>query len=328
MVQAVLGIDVAKRKLDVVLLREGSKQFRAFANGPSGWRDLLGWLARQQLGQVHACLEATGRYGEGVGECLHQAGHVVSVVNPAQIKDFARSKLGRNKTDRVDASLAAEFCLMFKPAAWTPPAGPVRVLRDLVRTREALQATLTEYRNRQGAGPLCHAANGALTQVIAALESQLQSLDQAIREQLAADPNLARSHDLLVSIPGVGTATAATILTEVPDVRAFAHARQVAAYAGLTPRQHQSGSSTRGPAQLCRIGNATLRRALYLPALAAVRFNPLVKDLSDRLAARGRLKPKQIIAAAMRKLLQLCYGVLKTGKPFDPEYRAKQQGAA
>jgi transposase len=119
MVQAVLGIDVAKRKLDVVLLREGSKQFRAFANGPSGWRDLLGWLARQQLGQVHACLEATGRYGEGVGECLHQAGHVVSVVNPAQIKDFARSKLGRNKTDRVDASLAAEFCLMFKPAAWT-----------------------------------------------------------------------------------------------------------------------------------------------------------------------------------------------------------------
>jgi transposase len=153
------------------------------SNGPSGWRDLLGWLAQQQLGQVHACLEATGRYGEGVAECLHQAGHVVSVVNPAQIKDFARSKLGRNKTDKVDASLAAEFCLMFKPTAWAPPAGPVRVLRDLVRTREALQATLTEYRNRQGAGPLCDAANGALTQVIAALESQLQSLDRAIREQ-------------------------------------------------------------------------------------------------------------------------------------------------
>jgi transposase len=133
MVQAVLGIDVAKRKLDVVLLREGSKQFGAFANGPSGWRDLVGWLAQQQLGQVHACLEATGRYGEGVAECLHQAGHVVSVVNPAQIRDFARSKLGRNKTDKVDASLAAEFCLMFKPTAWAPPAGPVRVLRDLVR---------------------------------------------------------------------------------------------------------------------------------------------------------------------------------------------------
>jgi transposase len=95
-----------------------------------------------------------------------------------------------------------------------------------------------------------------------------------------------------------------------------------------SPRASISPARPRGPAQLCRIGNATLRRALYLPALAAVRFNPLVKDLSDRLAARGRLKPKQIIAAAMRKLLQLCYGVLKTGQPFDPEYRAKQQGAA
>lgn len=328
MIQAILGIDVAKRKLDVALLRNGRKRFRVFANDPSGWRDLLAWLEQERLDRVHACLEATGRYGDGVAACLHQQGHVVSVVNPAQVKDFARSKLGRNKTDKIDAGLAAEFCLLFNPAAWTPPSAARRALRDLVRTREALQASLTEYRNRQSAGPLCYAAEQAVGQVIAALEDQLRGLDRTIRAHLATDLDLARSHDLLLSIPGIGTATAAIILTEIPDPLAFAHARQVAAYAGLTPRHHQSGSSFHGPAQLSRVGNATLRRALYLPALAAVRFNPLVKGLRDRLAAQGRLKPKQIIAAAMRKLLHLCYGVLKTGKPFDPAYRPALRAVA
>ena len=328
MIQAILGIDVAKRKLDVALLRNGRKRFRVFANDPSGWRDLLAWLEQERLDRVHACLEATGRYGDGVAACLHQRGHVVSVVNPAQVKDFARSKLGRNKTDKIDAGLAAEFCLLFNPAAWTPPSAARRALRDLVRTREALQASLTEYRNRQSAGPLCYAAEQAVGQVIAALEDQLRGLDRTIRAHLATDLDLARSHDLLLSIPGIGTATAAIILTEIPDPLAFAHARQVAAYAGLTPRHHQSGSSFHGPAQLSRVGNATLRRALYLPALAAVRFNPLVKGLRDRLAAQGRLKPKQIIAAAMRKLLHLCYGVLKTGKPFDPAYRPALRAVA
>ena len=171
MIQAILGIDVAKRKLDVALLRQGRKRFRVFANDPSGWRDLLAWLEQEGLDRVHACLEATGRYGDGVAAFLHQQRHIVSVVNPAQVKAFARSKLGRNKTDKIDPGLPAEFCALFKPAVWTPPSAARRALRDLVRTREALQASLSEYRNRQGAGPLCYAAEQAIGQVIAALET-------------------------------------------------------------------------------------------------------------------------------------------------------------
>jgi transposase len=320
--EAVLGIDVAKDKLDVMLLCDGRRRFRTFDNIPSGWRQILKWLTEQRLTRVHACLEATGRYGDGIACCLHEAGHVVSIVNPAQIKDFARSKLGRNKTDKVDAALAAEFCLLLKPPAWTPPPKAVRSLRDLVRTSEALHATLTEYRNRKAAGSACAAASRAMSQVIARVKAEIEELDRVIIEHLAADPHLKRSHELLVSIPGIGTTTAAIILAELPDIRIFRGARQVAAYAGLTPRHHLSGTSVHTPARLCRVGNGALRRALYFPTLSAMRFNSLVRALSDRLEAQGRLKPKQIVAAAMRKLLHLCYGVLKTGKPFDSAHPA------
>jgi transposase len=105
-------------------------------------------------------------------------------------------------------------------------------------------------------------------------------------------------------------------------------AREAAAYAGLNPSHRQSGSSLDAPSQISRIGNATLRAALYLPALAALRWNPLVAALRQRLRDQGRLKPKQIVAAAMRKLLHLCFGVLKTGKPFDPDHATSTEETA
>lgn len=128
---------------------------------------------------------------------------------------------------------------------------------------------------------------------------------------------------MLVSIPGIGEQTAAVILSEIVDWSLFESPRQLAAYAGLTPRERSSGSSVRGKPCLSRVGNARLRKALYLPAISAQRFNPLIVAFSERLLAKGKAK-KQVIGAIMRKLLHLAYGVLKSGSPFDPNFTIAQ----
>ena len=128
-----LGIDIAKQKLDVAVDWQGRQRAKVFGNDAAGWRDLMAWLNRLGIPQGHACLEATGRDGEGVALALHQAGHRVSVVNPAQIKHFLRTKLGRNKTDKSDAALICEDCRLFEPPPWSPPSPALRELRDLVR---------------------------------------------------------------------------------------------------------------------------------------------------------------------------------------------------
>ena len=163
--------------------------------------------------------------------------------------------------------------------------------------------------------------------VIAAIEKQIVEIEAAIVETIAAEPLLRTRHALLLSIPGIGTLSAAIILVEMPEPQALGRARAAAAYAGLNPSRCTSDSSIDRPTRISRIGNATLRRALYFPALSALKHNPLVKALRERLAAKAGFKPKQIIAAAMRKLLHLCYGVLKTGEKFDPDWSVADTAA-
>jgi transposase len=177
-----------------------------------------------------------------------------------------------------------------------------------------------EWTNRRTSGQETAVADAAMAGVIARLEAEIATLDQAIEDAMGQDEEMRARHDLLISVPGIGTHTAAVILCELPD--ALRTAREAAAYAGLNPSHRQSGSSLDAPSRISRIGNATLRAALYLPPLAAIRWNPLVAALRQRLMDQGRLKPKQIVVAAMRKLLHLCFSVLKTGKPFDPNHAA------
>jgi transposase len=323
-----LGIDIAKQKFDVALNWKTRRRAKVFRNDAEGWQALLRWLKDLGVDQVHACLEATGRYGDGLALHLHDAGHRVSVVNPTQIKHFGRAKLSRNKTDRADAALICDYCRLFEPAAWTPPSAALRELRDLVRTREALTASRVEWTNRRGSGQGSTTADAAMAAVITRLEAEIAALDQAIGDAIGQDEDLRVRQDLLISIPGIGIQTAAVILSELPGPGVLRTAREAAAYAGLNPSHRQSGSSLDAPSRISRIGNATLRAALYFPALAAIRWNPLVAALRQRLKDQGRLKPKQIVGAAMRKLLHLCFGVLKTGKPFDPEHTTSTEETA
>jgi len=159
--------------------------------------------------------------------------------------------------------------------------------------------------------------------MIGHLEDQLAAIDAEIEKTADDDEELTAKRDLLRSIPGIGPVAAATILAELPDVKDLGQARRAVAYVGLNPSLRQSGTSVNAPARISRIGHAGLRTALYMPALAAMRHNPLVAALCKRLKEAGRLKPKQIVVAAMRKLLQLCFGVLKTGQAFNPSWTSK-----
>ena len=313
MIEGILGIDVSKDTLDASMSSCNKVRVKSFANSPDGWRYLLEWLVSQKTRRVHACLESTGRYSLGIACTLNEAGHVVSIVNPAQIRDFARTKLGRNKTDGVDASHIREYCELFKPRPWAPPSEALRRLGELQTIRAGIIAGLTEWKNRRNSGIVDAVAQSLADVTISHFASQLGTVDEAIAQTIDNDSALRRQRNLLLSISGVGETLAGVVLAELPGTDVLRSSAEVVAYAGLNPRLHQSGTSINRMTSISKIGNAVLRAALYMPAMSAMRYNPAIVALVTRLKSQGRLKPKQIVVAAMRKLLVLCFGVLENG---------------
>jgi transposase len=173
--------------------------------------------------------------------------------------------------------------------------------------------------NRLSSGIAVEAVRESVEELMAHLSEQIRRTEALIRSHIDNHPGLKRQHQLLDSIPGIGEVTAAALLAEVPDITQYRSARQVAAFAGLVPRERQSGSSVKGRVRLSKIGNARLRRALYFPAVTALRCSPYFQAWAKGLRERGKCK-MSVIGAAMRKLIHLAYGVLKTGQPFDPEW--------
>ncbi len=171
--------------------------------------------------------------------------------------------------------------------------------------------------NRLEAGISAEAVRESLSEHIAFLDEEITRTEELIRSHIDQHPHLREQRQLLVSIPGIGETTAAKLLAEILDVKLYTGARQLAAFAGLVPRLHESGKSVKRKARLSKTGAPRLRKALYFPAIAAIKHNPTIKAMSVRLKERGKC-PMQIIGAAMRKLVHLAYGVLKSGKPFDP----------
>jgi transposase len=316
MTDAILGIDIAKAKFDVALWRDGKLRHKVLPNTKAGFAALSQWLAKQGAARVHACLEATGTYGEALALYLADAGHVVSRVNPARIQAYARSEGVRTKTDKVDAGVIARFTAAQRPDPWTPPAPELRALQALVRRLQALTDMRTQEANRLEGNP-SRAVRDSIETHLAFLDAEIARTKAAIDDHIDRHPGLKADRDLLATIPGIGALTAAKFLAEVVDVHAYASARAVAAFAGLTPRQRLSGSSVHGRSVLSKTGNARLRQALYLPAVVAARHNPDVRDLYQRLLAKGKSK-MSALGAAMRKLVHICFGVLKHRQPYSP----------
>lgn len=323
MTQPILGIDVSKDTLDLALLREGQIFHHKVSNAPAGYQALSTWMKRLGAEQVHACLEATGQYGEAVANDLYEHGHLVSVINPARIKYYANSRLRRNKTDKADAELIAQYGEREHPALWSPPPASFKQLQALVRHLDDLIETRQQAVNRLKSGKQIEMVQNSLEQLIACHDEQIKIIKKGIRAHIKAHAELRHRSQLLISIPGIGWLTAARILGEVRDVLEFENIGQLTAYAGLNPRNFLSGTSVHKKTRLSKTGNAHLRKALFMPAIVAKRFNPIVAAFCSRLTARG-LSPMQAIGAAMRKLLHLAFGVLKNDKAFDPHYLEHQ----
>ena len=321
--QPAVGIDVAKRTLQIALLIDGKFKQKSCPNTPEGFVQLLSWLDKHAGCSVHVVLEATGRYQDAVACALVAAGHTVSVLNPLVVQRYAQCRLTRTKTDPTDAALLAEFCHKERPEAWQPPAAELRELQELVRHVQSLEESRQAVSNQLGSGVVSTYVTNSLNERMASLTGQNESGWRHIQHWSNEHPGLKFQRKLLVSIPGIAEKTAAVILAEVQDMTRFGDVRQLVAYAGLCPKERLSGSSLRGKPQLSKVGNARLRKALFMPALVAMRWNPLLRAHAERLAQRGKHK-MAILGALMRKLLHLAFGVLKNGKPFDPNFATCQ----
>lgn len=318
----IIGIDVAKATFDIALpLGQGKYRTRGkVANARQGWEQLLAWRSKHAPGAAVG-MEATGIYHEALAEHLVAAGVTVYVVNPAQIKAYGQSELLRTKTDRTDAKLIARFfqSRQLDPESvhpYVPPTPAQRTLKALVHRLDDLKQMRQMELNR------LESASDAVTQgihhVIGTLEAQMAQVEQAITDHIDRDPDLRGRRELINSIPGISDTTSAFLLAALGELQRYTDVGQIVAHAGLNPARRQSGKHE-GKVRISRIGDATLRAKLYMPALVAKRHNPVLAAFAKRLAERG--KPhKLIVCALMRKLLHLVWGVLRSGKPFDPNH--------
>lgn len=318
---AIVGIDMSKKKFDLALLRNDKFKHKVFPNTVSGHQAVITWLHKHKIETAHLCMESTNIYGEALAEVLFDAGYLVSIVNPARIKGFAQSELARTKTDKADAGLIARFCLAMSPDAWAPDPQEIRELKALVRRLESLLEMRQQEVNRLAVAQDIVVSD--LEEHIAYLDDEIKETKKRIQDHIDNHPDLKEKKTLLESIPGIGEATINVVLSEFACIERFKNAKCLAAYIGVAPRERQSGSSVRGRTMMSKTGRSQLRKAFFMPALVALRYNPILAEMKERLTKAG--KPKMaIVGAAMRKLVHLIYGVLKSGVPFDPNYASKR----
>jgi transposase len=314
------GIDVSAETLAVaVLVPDQPWTEREFPNTAKGHQALIGWLAR-----LGACarvgLESTGNYSMDLALALAAAkGIEVAVLNPKDVHRFAGT-LRRSKTDSADARALAEYSLRMPFTAWRVPSPAQLRLRSLSRYLHALSEERTRTKNR------LHAARGSSITPRAVLEDlnrELKRITQRLlqlRRQamllVRADADLSHRHDLLTTIPGIGSISAVQLLGELTLLTPAMTVRQWVAHSGLDPAHQTSGTSVHKPSRISRHGNRHLRRALFMPALVAARHDPHLAAFYQALLQRHKAKMQALIAVA-RKLLHTIYGVLKTSTPYQ-----------
>lgn len=315
MFQITVGVDIAKKKFDVALLMESKYKHKLFTNDEAGFEAFIVWLLMfNLLSRPLICMEATGAYSQPLADFLVAKGYQVSVVNPAKVKAFAQSELSRAKTDKADAKLIARYALSMQPGLWTPPPPAIRRLQALTRRIEHLLEIQQMERNRLDTAD--DSITASINSLLKTVEDEIKTIRLAINDLINDNPDLDNRRKLLESIPGIGSATIAHLLIALSSHQGFTNAKQVVAFAGLAPYLRESGPWS-GKTRIAKSGDPILRKALYMPALCAWKHNPVIHDFCERLKANGK-NGKAIVCAAMRKLIHIAFGVLKSGKPFDP----------
>lgn len=318
-----LGIDVGKKDLFCHIISEINIHARRFDNTESGIKTLTRWLTTiAKPEQLSACMEQTGHYGKAAAKALFEMQlRSVHLVNPRRVKAYGHQKLRRNKTDPADAKLIAHFLRAehYDLLSWKPPHPDNEKVTELSRYADSMTRDNARLKTK------CEASTNStvlrsLKRRIKAQEKEITSIRKEINKIISKNELLSKWDALLRSIPGIGEVGCHVIIAEVPDIELFSDARQLAAWTGVTPQHHTSGTSGRRSTPITKVGSVNLRSGLYMPARTAKVHNPLLKTFADRLEANGKTS-KQITVAVMRKLLHQIYGILKSGEPYNPEKR-------
>lgn len=327
-----LGIDIAKDKFDVALTIKAAlndvkgkdrHKAKVFTNNPEGFVQLFDWLQAQGVHcehhTVHCAMEATGVYGEALAQAIADHGLRVSVVNPSQIANYAKSLLARSKTDKQDARIIARYCEVERPAVWVPAPLEQSQLLALVRQHHHLKDSLQAEDNRlQTAQTIVQAS---IVEVMKAIELQIATVEQLIKAHLDQHPEMKQNEALLRTIPGIGERTSLWLLAYLGDGKRFGRGKQAAAFAGLTPSEYQSGSSVSRRTRVSKAGHTDLRAIMFMPALSAYGRHQKYEAFVGRLKAAGKA-PKAIVVALMRKMVTIAQAVLRSQTPFNPAFHA------
>jgi transposase len=305
-----VGIDVAKASLDVAVHRTGERWTLAYAEP-----EVAGLGARlAALAPALVVLEATGGLEIPLVGALAAAGLPVVVVNPRQVRDFAKATGHLAKTDTLDAAVLAHFAAAVRPPLRPLPAAATQTLAALVTRRRQLVGMLTAERNRLGAAP--PVLRKELQAHIRWLERRITHLDTDLTQAIRTSPLWRAQEDRLRSVPGVGPIVARTLLAQLPELGTLS-GKTIAALVGVAPLNRDSGTF-RGRRMVWG-GRAAVRAVLYMGALAAVRHNPVLREFYQRLRAAGKL-PKVALTACMHKLLTILNAMLKHQQRWDPSY--------
>jgi transposase len=311
---ALLGADLSKQKFDVHLqLAAGQCRQRMFANDEAGFAELWVWLRELGVTRLRVGMEATGPYWQALAEYLYAQGVTVYVFNPAYVKAHGQARGSRTKTDRADARLIADYLAKHATEPWAPRAAELEELRELTRLHADVVA-LKVAASQRAEGLRTTVARKLQARLTRLLEDLVDQVKEAARQQASSQSTLAGPVRRLQTIPGIGEVTALRLVAELPPHR---NARSVACWAGVTPRQHESGTSVKGKPRMCKQGCDQVRTALYWPAITALRWSPQMQAFAIRLKAAG-LNKMQIIGAVMHKLLRWAVGVLRSGTDFNP----------
>ncbi len=322
----IIGIDVSKAKLDCLWLKDPSTvkvKSKVLPNNAAGFSALIEWAVKNthaDLPQIHFVMEATGIYHEALAYALYEASAMVSVVNPAKISHYAKSLGVRSKTDKKDSVVIARYGAAHQILPWTPEPDEIRTLKALITRHEAVCGDLQREENRLEKAMISLVSEEVIASIkmmIEQLTVEKKRLEELINQHINQHPDLKNDRALLISIPSVGPVVSRYMICVIRS-RVFKSAPQCAAYLGLNPVQHESGSSVRGRSRLSKAGHSTVRAKLYMAAIVAVQHNPDIKAQYERLLKNGKSK-MAALGAAMRKLVHICFGVLKHQTPYQPQ---------
>jgi transposase len=331
LVQSV-GVDIAKEKFDVCFkeTKKGKgviKGTKSFKNNLKGFEDFYHWYTkrRKEEASLVFVMEATGVYYEDLAYFLHSKNEEIYVELPQKVKYYAKSLNIKTKTDKVDAKLIADIGLersqSLKP--WSPPSEEFKAIRDLSRNLSQLKKSKSAASSQLHAWETAHGTN---EEVLKVSKEHVEMLDQLIKKtegillnQVQQDKELYERISKIAQVKGLGIITVTRVIAETNGFLLFNSIRQLVSYAGLDVIQDESGQH-KGKSRLSKKGNAHLREALYMPAVAAITHNDNLKVFYDRLNEKFNYK-KQSLVAVMRKLLVLIYTLWKSGEDYDPKYQ-------